>query len=303
MATDIAFVVGCMAVLGSRIPRGLRIMLLSLAIADDIGAILVIAVGYAQGLNLLWLAAGLLGFLIILAFGWLGVRSFGVYVICSVAIWFAFHESGIHPTIAGVILGLMTPARSRIDEAGATTILQRCKAIVQKLDWRSESHHVKQIREHRRVSRELVSPLEYLINALHPWVSFVILPLFALANAGVPIRIGDLGSPVALAVVCGLCLGKPLGIFLGAFFAVKSGVSQLPESVTWPHVIGGGMLAGIGFTMALFIAALALEGEMLDKAKVGVLLASLLSAAVGVIVLLLTSQSNANRVETEIIGT
>jgi Na+:H+ antiporter, NhaA family len=103
MATDIAFVVGCMAVLGSRIPRGLRIMLLSLAIADDVGAILVIAVGYAQGLNLLWLAAGLLGFLVILAFGWLGVRSFGVYVICSVAIWFTFHQSGIHPTIAGVI--------------------------------------------------------------------------------------------------------------------------------------------------------------------------------------------------------
>jgi NhaA family Na+:H+ antiporter len=303
MATDIAFVVGCMAMLGSRIPRGLRVMLLSLAIADDIGAILVIAVGYAQGLNLLWLAAGLSGFVVIYVLGWLGVRSFGVYVICSIAVWFAFHESGIHPTIAGVILGLMTPARSRIGEAGAATILQRGRSIIQKLDWRTESNRAEHIREQHRVSRELVSPLEYLINALHPWVSFVILPLFALANAGVPIHFRDLGSPVALAVVCGLCLGKPLGIFLGALCVVKSGVSQLPEGVTWPQVIGGGMLAGIGFTMALFIAALAVEGELLDKAKVGVLSASLLSAAAGVIVLLLASQPNVHRVETEIVGT
>ena len=303
MATDIAFVVGCMAVLGPRIPRGLRVMLLSLAIADDIGAILVIAIGYAHGLSLFWLGMGLLGFVVVFALGWLGVRSFGIYVLCSIAIWFAFHESGIHATIAGVILGLMTPARSRIDEAGANRILERCKAIIKKMDWRTESHRVEQIRRHQRISRELVSPLEYLINALHPWVSFVIMPLFALANAGVPIRMGDLRSSVALAVVCGLCLGKPLGIFLATVCAVKTGLSQLPESVTWQHVIGGGMLAGIGFTMALFIAALALDGDLLDTAKVGVLMASLISALVGVVILLLASRSTAGNSKMERKGT
>ena len=286
MATDIAFVVGCMAVLGPRIPHALRVMLLSLAIADDIGAILVIAVGYAHGLSLVWLAIGLSGFLVILALDWLGVRRFSVYVLCSIAIWFAFHESGIHATIAGVILGLMTPAHSRIDESKAHRILERGRVFFQKLDWQTESHRVGRVRRHRRVSREIVSPLEYLIDALHPWVSFVIMPLFALANAGVAIRMGDLRSPVALAIVCGLCVGKPLGIFLASACAVKTGMSRLPEGVTWPHVIGGGMLAGIGFTMALFISALALEGGLLDMAKVGVLMASLISAVAGVAILL-----------------
>jgi Na+:H+ antiporter, NhaA family len=297
MATDIAFVIGCLAVLGPRVPRGLRVLLLSLAIADDIGAILVIAFGYAHGLKPLWLALGISGFVVVFALSRLGVRRFGVYVVCSVAIWFAFHQSGVHTTIAGVILGLLTPARSQIDEGLAARILKRCKAMMQKFDWRTESHRAGQVRRHQRLSQELVSPLEYLIDALHPWVSFVIMPLFALANAGVSIRFGHLGSPVALAIVLGLFLGKPLGIGVAAFCAVKSGLSPLPDGVTWRHLIGGGILAGIGFTMALFIAALALDGELLDRAKVGVMLASLISAVFGVIVLLLAPYPSAVRVD------
>jgi Na+:H+ antiporter, NhaA family len=302
MATDIAFVVGCMAILGSRIPRGLRMLLLSLAIVDDIGAILVVAIGYSRGLNFVWLGAAILGLTVVFTLGWLGVRSFFVYGICSVAIWFAFHESGIHATIAGVILGLMTPARSQINEAGAARILKRSKALIQNLDWRTESNRAGALRAHQTVSRELVSPLEYLMDVLHPWVSFVIMPLFAFANAGVRIRTGDMASPAALAIVCALCLGKPLGISLSIFFTVKLGLSELPAGVSWPQILGGGMLGGIGFTMALFIAALALDGDLLNEAKVGVLMASLISAVLGIAMLLPASGSGAKHFEPDTVG-
>ena len=285
MATDIAFVVGCLAVLGERIPYGLRIMLLSLAIVDDIGAILVIAVGYTEDLNGGWLAIGLIGIAVVFGLAKLGVRSFSIYTAAGIVVWFAFHESGIHATIAGVILGLMTPARSDVQSGVFGELLDRVREVVQGPEWEALPHRSEEIRRFQHVTREVISPVEYLEGLLHPWVGFLIMPVFALANAGVPIHMGDITSTVALAVALGLIVGKPLGIVLFSWAAVKTGIADLPGGTTWRMVIGAGCLAGIGFTMALFIAALALEENLLQMAKIGVLGGSLVSASLGMLVL------------------
>lgn len=299
MATDIAFVVGCMAVLGPRVPHGLRVMLLSLAIADDIGAILVIAVGYTESIDTGALLLGFGGIAAIFGLGRIGVRSFPVYASLGLLVWLGFHESGIHATIAGVILGLMTPARSYASEGLFGEVLHRAGQIFQGGGWQSESHRAEKVRRLRRVARETISPLEYLEHTLHPWVGFVIMPIFALANAGVPIHLSDLGAPVATAVMAGLVVGKPLGIVLLSWLAVKLNIARLPEGVTWGMIVGGGCLAGIGFTMALFIAGLALEGDLLDTAKVGVLAGSVLSAIVGMVLLLLLLPKTPRKVEVQ----
>lgn len=285
MATDIAFVVGCMAVLGNRVPHGLRVMLLSLAIADDIGAILVIAIGYTESLDYAALAWAFAGVLTVMAAARIGVRGFLLYDVLGVLIWFAFHESGVHATIAGVILGLITPARSYISEGLFGQILARAGDVFRGEGWRDEPHRAEKLRQLRLAARETVSPLEYLETSLHPWVGFVIMPVFALANAGVPVAAGDLTSPMALAVAAGLLVGKPLGILAFSFLAIRLGVAALPTGVNWRMMAGGGFLAGIGFTMALFISALALEEPLLDQAKVGVLIGSALSAFIGVLIL------------------
>lgn len=284
MATDIAFVVGCMAILGRRIPKSLRILMLSLAIADDIGAILVIALAYTDSINLVALGWGVAGLFAVLVAARMGVRSFGVYILLGVAVWFAFHESGIHATIAGVVLGLLTPARSYVTPRLLTRALRGAEEALQEGKG-PVKHRASRIRRYERILRETVSPLEYLENRLHPWVGFVIMPVFALANAGVPIQASQLGAPVAIAVICGLAIGKPLGIVSMSWLAVKLRIASLPEGVSWRVLSAGGCLAGIGFTMALFIAGLAFENphelELLDTAKIGVLLGSLLSAVIG----------------------
>ncbi|QOV89631.1 Na+/H+ antiporter NhaA [Humisphaera borealis] len=292
MATDIAFVVGCMAVLGRRVPHGLRVLLLSLAIADDIGAILVIAVGYTASLSMGWLAIGLAGFVLVFLMGRLGIRSFAVYTVVGTFIWFAFHESGVHATIAGVILGLMTPANRALGTEGAKRFLDRIASTLKRNDWNDEGKTVGRIRSRYTVAREMVSPLSFLLHVLHPWVSFVIMPVFALANAGVPFSPEDLGKPIAVAIMAGLFLGKPVGIAAVSYLAVKLRIAQLPSGVSWLQIVGGGVLAGIGFTMALFIAGLAVQGQLLSEAKVGVLAASAASAAVGMIILYVAHARN-----------
>ena len=286
MATDIAFVVGCMAVLGSRVPPGLRILLLSLAIADDIGAILVIAIGYTQSLNLTALSLALVGLAGILGFSWLGVRSVGLYLALGVGIWLAFHESGVHAALAGVILGLMTPSRSWVSAGRLQRSIQLVDGFLHGAEWRSTAERRAMLQQVARAAREAMSPLERHENALHPWMSFAIVPLFALANAGVAVELGDLGSPIALAAALGLVVGKPLGIVAVSWLAVRIGIASLPQGVTWPILAAGGLLAGIGFTMALFIAGLALESPHLEAAKVGVLLGSGISALFGMGLLL-----------------
>ncbi len=284
MATDIAFVVGCLALLGSRVPRGFRVLLLSLAIADDIGAILVIAIGYTASIQWSALAIGIALIGVIAVLARLGVRSLLLYGVLALLVWFEFHEAGVHATIAGVILGLMTPARSYLDTTVFAQMLRRADEVVHG-DWESEPHRAEGVRRLRRATRELVSPLEYLESTLHPWVSFGIMPLFAFANAGVLLSWSDFGDPVAVAVAAGLLVGKPVGILLFSWLAVRAGLARLPDGVGWLTLAGGGLLAGIGFTMALFIAGLALEGEALDAAKVGILAASAVAAVLGMTLL------------------
>jgi len=292
MATDIAFVVGCMVVLGSRIPAGLRTLMLTLAIADDVGAILVIAIGYSGGVHWGALAAGLALIGLVSVLARIGVRSILAYCVLGVAVWFAFYESGIHATIAGVILGLMTPARSYL----STTYLGEALGRAQKVlsgDWESEPDKAARIRRLRHAAREIISPLEYLESVLHPWVAFLIMPVFALANAGVPITLSELGHPVTFAVAAALLVGKPLGIFSFCWIAVRLGVARLADGMSWSLLLGGGILGGIGFTMALFIAGLAVQGQALDAAKLGVLVGSVVSAAVGIVVLVLATRGRA----------
>jgi len=283
MATDIAFVVGCLALLGPRVPLALRVFLLSLAIADDIGAIVVIAVGYTESLELRMLGLGLLGYGVIGLLTHLGVRSLLVYTAAALAIWLAFHASGVHATIAGVGLGLLTPVRPYVD-AGRLESLARDanEALRREGDARERASRVRSV---AYAARETVSPGEYLENLLHPWVGFGVMPLFALANAGVAVDLRDFGHPVALAVAAGLVLGKPIGILGASWLAVRSGVAALPSGVGWAALAGAGALGGIGFTMALFIAGLALEGALLDAAKIGTLSGSVLSAALGLALL------------------
>jgi len=273
MATDIAFVVGCMAVLGKRIPASLRVLLLTLAIADDIGAILVIAIGYSDSVDMGMLAAGGIGIALVALMARLGVRSFGVYTLVGLAIWWCFHASGVHATIAGVILGLQTPAKSYLDRTALGRFLTQLDS--------GQGSGVGGVQRVMRLARESVSPLDYLMHALHAWVGFVILPIFALANAGVRLDASALTDPLALAVGAGLLLGKPIGIVAVSWAAVKLRLSSLPVGVTWSVLGGAGFLAGIGFTMAIFIASLALESELLDTAKVGILAGSALAAALG----------------------
>ena len=287
MATDIAFVVGIMAVLGKRVPFGLKIMLLSLAIADDIGAVIVIAAFYSTGLNwfMLLLAAG--GFALVRILNEVGVRSVPVYALVGAGIWLAVYKSGVHPTVAGVMLGLLTPSDVWVGRDALRLSLTDLKARIEDADDNPDADELEMM---AFAARESVSPLERLEHRLHPWVGFAIMPLFALANAGVHIDVKMVAEPVSVAVMLALFLGKPVGVMLFAFAAVKCGIAKLPQGVTWPVLLGGGFLAGIGFTMSLFVAGLAFAGEphLLADAKVGILLGSVLSALVGVGLLVLT---------------
>jgi Na+:H+ antiporter, NhaA family len=284
MATDIAFVVGIMALLGPRVPFGLKIMILSLAIADDIGAVIVIAIFYSTGIS--WAALGLaaMGFGITYALNRLGVRAISIYVAVGIGIWFAFFHSGVHPTMTGVLLGLLTPAREWVGP-------ESLRLSVADLAARLEDDGTASPEEYSLIAfaaRESISPLERLETGLHPWVGFVIMPLFALANAAVHVEVDELTHSVALAVALGLLLGKPIGIVLFSYLAIRLGVAKLPDGVNWWVLLGGGILAGIGFTMSLFIAGLALGSDehLLAAGKIGTLTGSVLSALLGAAVLL-----------------
>jgi NhaA family Na+:H+ antiporter len=286
MATDTAFVVGCLALLGPRAPHGLRVFLLSLAVVDDIGAVLVVAVGYSRALGWPALALGGAGLAVVHGMGLLGVRSVVLYVLAGGLVWLAADSSGIHATVTGVALGLLTPTRGWVSDRRLRAILGRVLASAPGDDrWRGDAEDRRALRSAGRAAREALSPVERLEMALHPWVAFGVMPLFALANAGVPVSLASLADPVALAVLAGFVLGKPAGVVGFAWLAVRSGVAARPAELGWGALAGGGLLAGIGFTMALFIAGLAFEGALLDAAKLGILAASIVSAAGGLALL------------------
>lgn len=291
MATDIAFVVGFLALLGNRVPPGLKILLLALAIVDDIGAIIVIALFYAGGTSLSALSIAAAGLAITIACHWAGIRSFGVYIIIGAGIWLAMFHSGIHPTVAGVILGLLTPAKAMLPRRAAWESL----ASAVEGDAQNDGYgHSTSVGNLKTIAAETVSPLQRLEGALHPWVAFFIMPVFALANAGVPIDLSAIAHPVAWSVAIGLVVGKPVGIVIFSWVAVKVGLASLPTGVNWKAVCGAGMLAGIGFTMSLFIASLALEGDLLSAGKIGTLIGSATSAIFGLATLWLTLPQHGN---------
>ncbi len=283
MATDIAFVVGVMALLGRRAPPGLKVMLLSLAIADDIGAVVVIAVFYSTGLSWGMLGAAAVALAAARLLSRSGVRSGGVYVLVGGSAWLAMLNSGVHPTIAGVALGLLTPSDAWV---GAAAFRRTVADVLGRI----EDPDIEVAGPEREMlafaARESVSPLERLEGRLHPWVAFIIMPLFALANAGVAVEVEHLRSPVSLAVAAGLFLGKPVGVMAFSLLAVRAGLARLPEGVSWTMVLGGGLLAGIGFTMSLFVAGLALSGDLLTAGKVGTLCGSAASGLAGAAVLI-----------------
>jgi NhaA family Na+:H+ antiporter len=286
MATDIAFVVGILALFGDRVPASLKIFLLALAIADDIGAVLVIAFAYTEHLAASWLVIGLNGFVVTVVFNYLGVRSTAAYVVVGIGVWLAFFKADVHPTVAGVLFGLLTPVRPLID---LPTLRYAASANLNRLrDETDDPDSGKQralLGDLAWAAREAVSPLERLEHGLHPAVGFLIMPIFALANAGVAIEPARLLHPVALAVALGLIVGKPVGIFVMCLLAVRMGLARLPAGVTWKHLFAAGCLGGIGFTMAIFVAGLAFPEDqapdLLAAAKVGTLTGSIISAVVG----------------------
>jgi NhaA family Na+:H+ antiporter len=268
----------------------LKSFLLALAIVDDIGAIVVIALVYTSGMEPLWLLGALAGLAGVVALRWLGVRSLVPYVLLAGGIWLATFESGVHATLAGVALGLLAPAvpfqrPAVVRDAVAATVAE--PPLSDDLD--DEVDQVAFL-DVASLSREAVSPVTRLEQALHPWTAWLVLPLFALANAGVEIT----GAPsadgmrVAVGVVAGLVIGKPLGILLASVLAVRLAGAALPRDVGWVQLAAVGLLGGIGFTVSLFVAGLAFTGPLADAAKVGILVASLVAGLAGGVLLALT---------------
>jgi NhaA family Na+:H+ antiporter len=288
MATDIAFVVGFLALFGKRVPLGLKILLLSLAIVDDIVAVLVIAFVFTEAIAWSWLAWAAGAFGLVYVFQRIGIRTIGVYVLLGVFIWLAFVKAGVHPTVAGVLLGLLTPAHPWVGRAAFADVLSAAGYDAGR-DTGSDLPAPADVARTQFATREAVSPLLRLEHGLHPWVAFVIMPVFALANAGVVLSPSSIGEPIAVAVAASLAFGKPIGILLFCVLAVRSRLTSLPDNVSWGMVAGGACLAGIGFTMALFLNALAFpvdEFAAYEAAgKIGTLAGSAVSAILGGIVL------------------
>lgn len=288
MATDIAFAVGVLALLGKRVPPAARVLLLALAVIDDVGGIIVIALFYSGGIALDGLAIATAGIAVILVLQAFGARRPWLYLPPAALLWSGMLRSGIHPTLAGVVVGLLTPVRAWL---GRPAFVQRVREHLGELSATpapSQPAVLDQLDAINDARREAVSPVDRLQHAFHSTVAFVIMPLFALSNAGVRVSAAsfDLAQrPVVLGIALGLCLGKPIGITLGSLAAVKLGVAVLPRGMRWSHVALVGALGGVGFTVSLFIATLAFSsGVALDAAKTAILLASVLSAALSLLV-------------------
>ncbi|HEU4535831.1 MAG TPA: Na+/H+ antiporter NhaA [Polyangiaceae bacterium] len=283
MATDIAFAVGILTLLGPRVPAALRVLLLALAVIDDLGAIVVIALFYSAGVAASGLGVAALGLGAVFALQRLGVRAKLAYVPPAIVAWAGVYQAGIHPTIAGVLVGLMTPVRAWLGPEGflegVRKELEGFEQLAEDAPGPPSSRELAATLRHINAARrEAISPAESLIETLHPWVAFGIMPVFALANAGVPIGGGSLDGAswgVAVAVAVGLAVGKPAGVLAASWLALRLRLGVLPAGIGQRHLLVLGVVAGVGFTMALFIAQLAFtEARLLAAAKLGVLAAS-----------------------------
>ena len=298
MATDIAFSLGVLALLGSRAPLSLKIFLTAFAIVDDIGAIAVIAVFYTDAISWanLGIGMGLLIFLVVLNVS--GVTNTLVYLIVSILVWIAFFESGIHATISGVLIAMTIPMRVQID---TQQFVRRGRMLMDIFEddgpnTTRRGHFALTTTRQRGVleeleeaSKDVESPLQRLEHFLHPWVAFVIIPVFALANAGV--SLGDVGldgltSTVTLGILLGLVIGKPAGIVFFSWLAVRLGIASIPRDIGWLQIIGASLLGGIGFTMSIFITGLAFVDEsLIAQSKLAILIASLAAGGIGFLII------------------
>jgi NhaA family Na+:H+ antiporter len=294
MATDIAFALGIMSLLGNKVPTNLKIFLTALAIADDLGAILVIAIFYTETIHVGELINAAVFLIVLIAANRLGVRRASFYAIVGfLGVWLSFLYSGIHATIAGVLIALTIPVRTKISERkyidGICELMdkfEKAKPNDNSLLTNKQAHLISDI---EKLSDQAHTPLQKLEHALHPITAYFILPVFALSNAGVRISgniLDLLMHPIAIGIMLGLIVGKSVGISLISRLIVKLGLAGLPDGVTWRHIYGASLFAGIGFTMSIFIAHLAFtEDEMVEIAKVGIFLASFIAAIAGMILL------------------
>ena len=302
VATDIAFALGVLALLGPRVPIQLKVFLLTLAVADDVGGILIIAVFYSEGIRLEWLAGvvGAVAFLLVLKR--VGVRYFGAHAIGGVFLWLTLWEAGIHSPLAGVILGLIVPASSLYDHGGTARrmdyLLQRFRHAIGDDDPRVAEHDSQEaLRGIRHVAHEGMSPLERLEETTAPISAFVVVPIFALANAGIVLNADSISeavsSNIAIGIFAGLLLGKVVGIMGGSLLAVRLGLAIKPPELLWRDIAGASLLAGIGFTVAIFIADLSFprddQAAVEEVAKMGIFAASVVAAVLGYAVLRFTT--------------
>jgi len=287
MATDIAFALGVLALLGDRVPTGLKVFLAALAIVDDIGAVVVIAVFYSSHVHMAYLVAGLAVWGFMLLGGRMGVRSLLFYGALGLVLWWLLHHSGVHATLAGVLTAFAVPARARIDVPEFLLSARKrldeigsCRSDVLDEEQEASLHRLE------RSAERVTTPLNRWLHLVHPWVVFLIVPVFALANAGLPLSAETFRSALShqafWGVSLGLLLGKPIGITLFTLVAVKLFKLELPGLVNMRHVFGASLLGGIGFTMSFFVAGLAFAGSSaLDEAKLSVLLTSVLAGVLG----------------------
>jgi Na+:H+ antiporter, NhaA family len=285
MATDIAFALGIVALLGTRVPTSVKVLLLTLAIVDDIGAIAVIAIFYSDGLRPGHLVVAAAIAVVVAMMHRAQVTYAPLLVIAALGLWIVVYESGVHATIAGVLLGLLTPARP-------TQTALEADEIVDLLENRNDLR-ADEVRATARLISGSVSACDRLIDALHPWTSFVIVPVFALANAGIQLSADAFANPsdVQVGVAVALVVGKLVGITAFSWLAVRLGLARLPADAGWPHIAGVGAVAGIGFTVSLFITGLAFDTDTLqDDAKIGILLASISAAIIGATTFLLADR-------------
>ena len=296
MATDIAFALGAIAVFGKRLPVGLRVFLSAFAIADDLGAVLIIAFFYTK--EIIWY------YLIICIFFVIGlaianllwIRWTLLYALLGLGIWIAVLGSGVHPTVAGFVVAMFIPARGKYD---TDRFVKKVKEILDEFHCEEQScgysillnqGHLSAVHSLELACHDVETPLQRLEHSLHPWIAFGLLPVFAFVNAGLSLEGVSFASliaqPLTMGITLGLFFGKPLGITLFSFLAVKTGVAVLPSKVRWSQIIGAGMLGGIGFTMSLFVSNLSfVSPELLNYSKLGILLGSVFSAAVGLVFL------------------
>jgi Na+:H+ antiporter, NhaA family len=290
MATDIAFALGFLSLFGKRVPVSLKIFLTALAIVDDLGAVIVIAVFYTADLFLANLFVGLICFAVLIVINHAGIRKVTVYVILGIIMWVAFLKSGIHPTLAGVLLAFTIPSRIKIN---SSAFPEHCRNLIDEYERAGDCGKPMLLCETQQTAVQSIetachyaeSPMQRLEHHLHPWVSFVIMPLFAIANAGIILNeelITSAFDPISIGVFIGLAIGKPVGITLFSWTAVKLNLARLPGDIQWKSIIGVSCIAGIGFTMSLFIADLAFNmSHQLDVAKIGIFSASIVAGTGG----------------------